>query len=74
MAEIPFKVQHLQHLRHTIYHVHAPVKLEDGRSMYLPCLEAMVAMVLGRSFVELFFSETKKIEVGGSLVGTRGRY
>eukprot|EP00913_Durusdinium_trenchii_P022893 g21495.t1 len=31
----------LTDFQHTIYHVHAPVKLEDGRSMYLPCLEAL---------------------------------
>ena len=30
----------LPNLRHTIYHIHAPVKLEDGRGMYLPALEA----------------------------------
>lgn len=31
----------LTDFQHTIYHIHAPVKLEDGRSMYLPVLEAL---------------------------------
>jgi len=31
----------LTDFQHTIYHIHAPVKLEDGRGMYLPALEAL---------------------------------
>lgn len=33
--------EHFPNPRHTIYHIHAPVKLEDGRGMYLPALEAL---------------------------------
>mmetsp|Transcript_25041 Transcript_25041/g.74491 ORF Transcript_25041/g.74491 Transcript_25041/m.74491 type:complete len:1413 (-) Transcript_25041:44-4282(-) len=31
----------LTDFQHTIYHIHSPVKLEDGRGMYLPALEAL---------------------------------
>lgn len=31
----------LTDFQHTIYHIHAPVKLEDGREMYIPALEAL---------------------------------
>jgi len=31
----------LTDFQHTIYHIHAPVKLEDGRGLYLPALEAL---------------------------------
>lgn len=31
----------LTDFQHTIYHIHAPVKLEDGRQMFLPTLEAL---------------------------------
>lgn len=31
----------LTDFQHTIYHIHAPVKLEDGRDMYMPALEAL---------------------------------
>jgi len=31
----------LTDFQHTIYHIHAPVKLEDGRGMFLPALEAL---------------------------------
>eukprot|EP00929_Paragymnodinium_shiwhaense_P123816 TRINITY_DN9810_c1_g1_i2.p1 TRINITY_DN9810_c1_g1~~TRINITY_DN9810_c1_g1_i2.p1 ORF type:complete len:1528 (-),score=512.78 TRINITY_DN9810_c1_g1_i2:225-4733(-) len=31
----------LTDFQHTIYHIHAPVKLEDGREMYMPALEAL---------------------------------
>jgi predicted Zn-dependent peptidase len=31
----------LTDFQHTIYHVHAPVEMEDGRGMYLPALEAL---------------------------------
>jgi len=35
----------LTDFQHTIYHVHAPVCLEDGRSMYMPTLEALHEIV-----------------------------
>jgi len=31
----------LTDFQHTIYHIHAPVQLEDGRGMFLPALEAL---------------------------------
>lgn len=34
----------LTDFQHTIYHVHSPVKQEDGRNMYIPVLEALNEM------------------------------
>lgn len=31
----------LTDFQHTIYHIHSPVKLEDGRNMFIPALEAL---------------------------------
>lgn len=37
----------LTDFQHTIYHIHAPVKMEDGRSMYPLALEALSEIAFG---------------------------
>jgi len=50
----------LTDFQHTIYHIHAPVSLEDGRELYVPALEALHEIAFAPEMVPYRIEKERK--------------